>query len=226
MNRHPPTGRQEGTMYCKTCGYDVHEGCCEGWTQRACRRRPSGDGLATSTGRRTWRLPHSGNSSACLIGSAILNPNGVSPWLDRLRMPRSPRSRIPLLTDRGPCVQPGRYARARAVEYDDEGEPAMEVADKAVPEDLPRIGSALGQAFSDDPLFVWAIQDDDRRQRFELEFFTLYAKAFLRHDETYTTRGEVVAAALWAPPGAEPVSGEDAEELGRLVEELAGPDAS
>jgi GNAT superfamily N-acetyltransferase len=105
----------------------------------------------------------------------------------------------------------------------------MEVADKirkAVPEDLPRIGSALGRAFFDDPLFVWAIQDDDRRQRFELEFFTLYAKAFLRHEETYTTGGEVVAAALWAPPGAEPVSGEDAEELGRLVEELAGPEGS
>ena len=46
------------------------------------------------------------------------------------------------------------------------------------------------------------------------------------HDETYTTGGEVVAAALWAPPGAEPVSGEDAEELGRLVEELAGLEGS
>ena len=45
----------------------------------------------------------------------------------------------------------------------------MEVADeirKAVPEDLSRIGSALGRAFFDDPLFVWAIQDDGRRQRF------------------------------------------------------------
>jgi hypothetical protein len=86
----------------------------------------------------------------------------------------------------------------------------MEVADKirkAVLEDLPWIGSALGRAFFDDPLFVWAIQDDDRRQRFLLEFFTLYAKAFLRHEETYTAGGEVVAAALWAPPGAEPVSG-------------------
>jgi hypothetical protein len=105
----------------------------------------------------------------------------------------------------------------------------MEVADKirkAVPEDLPRIGSALRRAFFDDPLFEWAIQDDDRRQRFLLGFFTQYAKAFLRHDETYTTGGEVVAAALWAPPGAEPVSSKDAEELGRLIEELAGPDAS
>jgi ribosomal protein S18 acetylase RimI-like enzyme len=110
-----------------------------------------------------------------------------------------------------------------------EESPAMEVADKirkAVPEDLPRIGSALRRAFFDDPLFEWAIQDDGRRQRFLLGFFSQYAKAFLRHDETYTTGGEVVAAALWAPPGAEPVSSKDAEELGRLIEELAGPDAS
>jgi GNAT superfamily N-acetyltransferase len=95
---------------------------------------------------------------------------------------------------------------------------------KAVPEDLPQISSALSRAFLDDPLFVWALPDADRRQRFTLEFFALYAKAFLRHDETYTTAGDVVAAALWAPPGGVPVSGGDAEELGRRIEELAGPD--
>ena len=104
----------------------------------------------------------------------------------------------------------------------------MEVADqvrKALAQDLPELGSALSRAFFADPLFVWAIPDDDRRQRFVLEFFTLYAKAFLRHDQTYTTDGELVAAALWAPPGAEPIGGEDAEELGQRIEELAGPDA-
>jgi GNAT superfamily N-acetyltransferase len=104
----------------------------------------------------------------------------------------------------------------------------MEVTDKirkALPQDLPEIGSALSHAFFDDPLFAWAIPDDDRRQRFELEFFTLYAKAFLRHDQTYTTGGDVVAAALWAPPGAVPISDEDAEELGQRIGELAGPDA-
>jgi hypothetical protein len=57
------------------------------------------------------------------------------------------------------------------------------------------------------------------------EFFALFTRAFLRHDQTYTTSGEVVGAALWAPPGAVPVSGEDAEELGERIVELAGPDA-
>ena len=42
----------------------------------------------------------------------------------------------------------------RAVESHDGGEPAMEVANKvrkAVPEDLPEIGSVLARAFFDDP---------------------------------------------------------------------------
>jgi GNAT superfamily N-acetyltransferase len=104
----------------------------------------------------------------------------------------------------------------------------MDVANKvrrAVPEDVPGLGGALSRAFVNDPLFVWAIPDDDLRQRLTLEFFTLYAKAFLGHDETYTTAGDVVAAALWAPPGAVPISDEDAEELGGRIQELAGPDA-
>jgi GNAT superfamily N-acetyltransferase len=104
----------------------------------------------------------------------------------------------------------------------------MAVADqvrKAVPQDLPELGSALSRAFFDDPLFAWAIPDGDRRQRVLAEFFALYAKAFLRHDETYTSGGEVVAAALWAPPGAAPISDEDGEELGQRMGELAGPDA-
>jgi GNAT superfamily N-acetyltransferase len=96
---------------------------------------------------------------------------------------------------------------------------------KAAPQDLPEISAALSRAFLDDPVFAWALPDADRRQRVLPEFFALYAKAFLRHDQSYTTTGEVVAAALWAPPGAVPVAGEDAEELGGRIAELAGADA-
>jgi GNAT superfamily N-acetyltransferase len=96
---------------------------------------------------------------------------------------------------------------------------------KAAPQDLPQISTALTRAFFADPLFAWALPDEDRRQRLLPEFFALFARAFLRHNESYTTEGDIVAAALWAPPGAIPVAGEDAEELGRQIEELAGPDA-
>jgi hypothetical protein len=102
----------------------------------------------------------------------------------------------------------------------------MEVADKvrkAAPDDLPQISTALSRAFFDDPLFAWALPDDQRRQRLLPEFFALFTRAFLRHHQSYTSTGDVVAAALWAPPGGVPVSGEDAEELGRRIEALAGP---
>jgi ribosomal protein S18 acetylase RimI-like enzyme len=95
---------------------------------------------------------------------------------------------------------------------------------KAIPDDLSQLSTALSRAFFDDPLFVWTLPDTDRRQRLP-EFFALFTSAFLRHDQTYTTAGDVAAAALWAPPGAVPVAGEDAEELGRRIQALAGPDA-
>jgi hypothetical protein len=103
----------------------------------------------------------------------------------------------------------------------------MEVADtvrKATPDDLPQISAALSRAFFDDPLMAWAIPDQERRRRLMPEFFALFTRAFLRHDQTYTA-GDIVGAAPWAPPGAVPVSGEDAEELGGRIVELAGPDA-
>lgn len=77
----------------------------------------------------------------------------------------------------------------------------MEVADKvrkAAPDDLPQISTALSRAFFDDPLFAWALPDADRRQRLLPEFFA--TRAFLRHHQSYTSIGDVVAAALWAPP--------------------------
>jgi hypothetical protein len=58
---------------------------------------------------------------------------------------------------------------------------------KVVPDDLPKISSALTKAFFDDPLTSRAIPDDDRRQRLLPEFFALFARAFLRHDQSYTT---------------------------------------
>jgi hypothetical protein len=71
----------------------------------------------------------------------------------------------------------------------------MEVTDqvrKAVPDDLPEVSTALSRAFYADPLFGWGIPDDDRRQRLLPEFFALFTRAFLRHDQTYTTRDGVV----------------------------------
>ena len=93
----------------------------------------------------------------------------------------------------------------------------MEVADKirkAAPDRPFRIGAALRRAFFDDPVLVWGVPDLPPAERLVPEFFTLYAKAFLRDDGDLHHRWEAWPAALWAPPGAEPVSGKDAQELG------------
>ena len=66
---------------------------------------------------------------------------------------------------------------------------------RAAPQDLHEIISVLSRAFFDDPLFAWALPDADRRRRVLPEFFALYSKAYLRHDQTYTTMGEVVSPA-------------------------------
>lgn len=95
---------------------------------------------------------------------------------------------------------------------------------KAVSRDVPQIAEALARAFFDDPVFGWGIPDDQRRRGMLPEFFSLFTEELLLHDETYTTAGEVTGAGLWAPPGAQPVSG-DPEEFGRRMEELAGVDA-
>jgi hypothetical protein len=102
----------------------------------------------------------------------------------------------------------------------------MEVADRSArpPQTtFPRSAPRSAAPSSTTPVRL-ALPDADRRQRLP-EFFALFTRAFLRHHQSYTTAGDVVAAALWAPPGGVPVGGEDAEELGRRIKELAGPDA-
>ena len=69
---------------------------------------------------------------------------------------------------------------------------------RAAPQDLHEIISALSRAFFDDPIFAWALPDADRRQRVLPEFFALYSNAYLPHDQTYTTMGEVQGVS--APP--------------------------
>ncbi len=90
--------------------------------------------------------------------------------------------------------------------------------------DVVRIGTALSQAFVDDPVFVWAIPGRDRRQAILPGFFTLFAVAFQRHGHVYRT-ADGTAAALWAPPGVTAVGDDEVEEFGAALEEICGADA-
>jgi ribosomal protein S18 acetylase RimI-like enzyme len=90
---------------------------------------------------------------------------------------------------------------------------------KATAADLADVTDTLAIAFHDDPVVVWLIDDASRRRQLLPGFFGTIAGSYLASDEIYAV-DEGVAAAVWAPPGAE-----DDEELptvlGEVVEEYA-----
>src|SRR3954451_16984124 len=72
---------------------------------------------------------------------------------------------------------------------------------KATEDDIPRIATALAQAFYDDPQFVWIVPDAARRLRILERGFELFQRRiWLAQDECYTT-DSVVGAAIWERPG-------------------------
>lgn len=87
----------------------------------------------------------------------------------------------------------------------------IEIA-RATPIDAPALGAMLARAFHDDPVFGWVVRDSDaRRERLPL-LFAAFAEAYLSHHETYVA-GDDVGAALWAPPGSEPIPADRAGEF-------------
>lgn len=99
----------------------------------------------------------------------------------------------------------------------------VEIA-RAAPADVPTLGEALARAFQDDPVFRWVVPDaEDRRARLP-SVFAAFAEVYLIHDEAYVA-GDGVGAALWAPPGVEPIPGEEAEAFGERLGEILGEDA-
>jgi len=85
----------------------------------------------------------------------------------------------------------------------------------------------LAAAFFDDPIFGWIIPDTARRHEVIVPSFRLYVDAFARHDETHlaSVDGEPHGAAMWSPPGVEPVHPDDEPVLMDRVVDLFGPDA-
>lgn len=86
---------------------------------------------------------------------------------------------------------------------------------------------ALAAAFQDDPVFVWLVPEDDVRRRLLVPLFLTFGDAYARHDETYVVptpsgAGEAAGAALWVPPGVEPVDPEDTVFVERITA-LAAP---
>ena len=78
--------------------------------------------------------------------------------------------------------------------------------------DLPAVVETLAAAFFDDPFFVWWLPDPRRRRQLLPPFFEIAVDLNHPHDEIYTTDPVPAAAAVWMPPGHQPV-GEAAHEM-------------
>jgi ribosomal protein S18 acetylase RimI-like enzyme len=68
-------------------------------------------------------------------------------------------------------------------------------------EDIPVVADILGEAFRDDPVFVWFVSQPERRHRSVPDYFLTVARhLYLPHHQVYLTES-AKGAALWLPPG-------------------------
>lgn len=104
-----------------------------------------------------------------------------------------------------------------------EDDPEAEIRTASIHE-LARVALALARAFQDDPVFVWALPDPDRRREVLPGFFTVFAAAYQRHGHAYRT-ADGTGAALWVPPRIAPVDDDEADAFGAALEEALGVDA-
>ena len=87
-------------------------------------------------------------------------------------------------------------------------------------DDLPQIARVLMRAFEDDPLVTWMLPPEDFERRGTLLFDSLI-RASIVHDTIYTT-DDGVCTAIWAPPEAWALSGEQMQTMAGPFAEAAG----
>lgn len=95
---------------------------------------------------------------------------------------------------------------------------------RATTSDGAAINRTLGRAFYDDPVFRWIVRDDDARRRRLVSLFGVFTDLYLPLGESYLADGGA-GAALWAPPGVDPLPEEHSEAFGQRLFEVIGPDA-
>lgn len=71
---------------------------------------------------------------------------------------------------------------------------------RARAQDVEALAAALGRAFLDDPVAMWAFPPDDLRLAALERFQATRLRQLLVHEEVWTT-DDLRCAALWAPPG-------------------------
>lgn len=95
----------------------------------------------------------------------------------------------------------------------------------ALAADVPALSRALAEAFVDDPMIAWVIENEDRESRIaasDAGFFGPSTLGGLRRGHAYTegpVGGPMAAGALWVPPDVELF---DDTEVGQLAQALIG----
>jgi ribosomal protein S18 acetylase RimI-like enzyme len=86
----------------------------------------------------------------------------------------------------------------------------------AISADTCAVSQTLAGAFFDDPVLSYCYPDVAVRREILPRWFEIVTEANLPHGEIYTT-DDVVAAAVWVPPGVE-----DDEQVGAALGEISG----
>jgi ribosomal protein S18 acetylase RimI-like enzyme len=68
--------------------------------------------------------------------------------------------------------------------------------------EVARLSELLATAFQDDVGSLWLFPDANERRQFMPSFFECFVRTYLPYGSVYTT-DDMVAAAIWAPPGVE-----------------------
>jgi GNAT superfamily N-acetyltransferase len=111
---------------------------------------------------------------------------------------------------------------------------AVRVTRHAVRRELPTVVDILSEAFDEDPVMAWMVEDRDARVGMIRSFFDIVATAAFEHGHVYLHDGG--AATIWSPPDVEifdEATGnavvdlmrrciDDEEHLGRILEGFVG----
>jgi GNAT superfamily N-acetyltransferase len=87
----------------------------------------------------------------------------------------------------------------------------------ATRDDAAGITETLARAFSADPLWRWVFEDEAALR----PWWALYVNSAVRFPHSWVL-DDVVAAAMWIPPGESELSEEDEAKVEPLLEELVG----
>ena len=96
-------------------------------------------------------------------------------------------------------------------------------ARRAGPDDLELVADTLALAFSADPAWTWVFHDPGCCTEQLRSVWSLLLRASVRHAWIWTTPG-AGAVTQWVPPGVAELTPAEELAMGRLVDELLGPE--